>query len=121
MKLESDIQNEIRVNASRLGGVLWRNNVGAYKTPTGYIRYGLCNDSPELNKHIKSADLIGIRPLLILPEHVGTVVGQFWSVECKSQTWKFNVNNPAQCAQLEWLKLVLAKGGCAEFNNTGIL
>ena len=58
---ETDIQNLIKLEASRLGIRLWRNNVGALFDSNGRcLRYGLANDSASLNAVIKSSDLIGI-------------------------------------------------------------
>jgi len=50
---EADLLQQVRLEASKLGAVIWRNNIGAYKHPKGhYIRYGVCNPG--------GADLIGI-------------------------------------------------------------
>ena len=47
---ETDIQNLIKLEASRLGIRLWRNNVGALFDSNGRcLRYGLANDSASLN------------------------------------------------------------------------
>ena|ERR1700728_1435946 len=112
---ESGISSDIRLEASQRGCRLWRNNVGATYTPTGqFIRYGLANDSVALNRAIKSADLIGIRPLLITPAHVGQIVGQFISREVKHPTWKYS-GNDRERAQLAWADLINSLGGDACF------
>lgn len=49
---ESAIQQLIRLEASRLGAIVWRNNQGAYKQGNNFIRYGVCNPG--------GSDLIGI-------------------------------------------------------------
>lgn len=113
---EAAIQNEIRMEASRRGGRLWRNNNGAGKLENGsYVRWGLCNDSPALNAQVKSADLIGVLPVTVTPEMVGTVIGQFWSVECKRDGWKY-AGTDREKAQLRWIEMITALGGRACFS-----
>lgn len=115
-KSESAVQSLLRLDAARQGGYLWRNNVGAATTDTGsFIRYGLANDSAKLNKVLKSSDLIGIKPVLIRPEHVGTVIGQFWSKEVKHSGWRYT-GTDREVAQLRFIELVNGKGGDASFS-----
>ena len=112
---ESGISSDIRLEASQCGCRLWRNNVGATYTPTGqFIRFGLANDSAQLNKAIKSADLIGIRPILITQAHVGLLIGQFISREVKHPGWKYT-GNERERAQLAWAELINSLGGDACF------
>lgn len=112
---EAGIQSAVRLEASNAGYRLWRNNVGATYTPKGdFIRYGLANDSAMLNAQIKSADLIGIKPVLITQEMVGMIIGQFLSREIKSADWKYS-GTPREQAQLAWAELILALGGDACF------
>lgn len=116
-KSEAFVQSLVRLEASRKGVKLFRNNVGAL-TPKGSnrpVRYGLANDSAEMNAVIKSADLIGFRPLVIQPHHVGTKVAQFVSREAKEVGWQFNPNDEHEAAQWAWASLVLAAGGDACF------
>jgi len=68
-----------------------------------------------MNEYIKSADLIGIRPLLIEPHHVGQTIGQFMARETKRADWEFNRNSPHDLAQLRFLELVRIMGGDAAF------
>lgn len=115
MTSESGISSDIRLEASQLGYRLWRNNVGAAHTSTGqFIRFGLANDSTQLNRVIKSADLIGIRPILITPAHVGMTIGQFISREVKKPSWKYT-GTERERAQLAWAELVNSLGGDACF------
>ena len=115
MTSESGVSSDIRLEASERGYRLWRNNVGAAYTSTGqFIRFGLANDSAQLNKVIKSADLIGIRPILITPAHVGMTIGQFISREVKHSTWKYT-GTERERAQLAWAELVNSLGGDACF------
>ena len=119
MTRESHVKEAVRVDASQQGDRLWINNRGAALLPNGsYVRWGLANDSEEMNKVIKSADCIGIKRVLITPEMIGTIIGQFYSVECKTPGWNPNNVDPAQLA---WATLVTSMGGHAEFNNTGVL
>jgi hypothetical protein len=119
---ESAVLNLVRLEASQAGCRLWRNNVGATYTENGsFIRYGLANDSAKLNAVIKSADLIGIRPVKITAEMVGRTIGQFMSREIKSSDWKYT-GTDRERAQLEWGMLVLSLGGNACFaTNTGTI
>jgi len=111
---EADIQNNVRLMASRIGWRLWRNNVGVLVDSRGIpIRFGLANDSKNVNSNLKSGDLIGIRPVLITPEMVGATLGQFVSRECKVPGWKFNPNNSRDVAQKNWIDLVNSLGGDA--------
>jgi len=60
-KGEAVNQQAIRLAAPGHACRLWRNNRGAAVDPKSgaHIRYGLANDSKEMDKHIKSSDLIG--------------------------------------------------------------
>jgi hypothetical protein len=114
---ETGVQSRVRLEASRRGMRLWRNNVGACYTDEGqFIRYGLANDSHQMNKRIKSSDLVGLRPVLIEPHHVGQVIGQFVARECKPEGWRYTGTEHEQ-AQLKFLELVLSLGGDAAFAN----
>ena len=113
---EASITNIVRVEASRKNCRLWRNNVGATKTENGWIRYGLANESGKMNKYIKSADLIGIRPVLITKEHIGATIGQFISREVKAANWTYK-NTEHERAQLRWIELITGLGGDACFTN----
>lgn len=115
---EAAVQNNIRLEAARTGRILWRNTVGGDDKG---LRWGLANDSPAVNKLLKSSDLIGIDPVLITPAHVGQVIGQFLAVEVKEADWKFT-GVGRETPQFNFLKLVRSKGGRAMFaNRTGEL
>jgi hypothetical protein len=117
---EASVQAELRVNASRAGWRLWRNNVGAFHDNERgiHMRFGLANDSPQVNAVLKSADLIGIRPRIIQPHEVGMLIGQFVSRECKHAGWKFSPNDEHERAQMAWAQLVASLGGDAGFAST---
>ena len=117
---EADVQSRVRVMASERGDVLWRNTVGAGKQENGsYIRWGLCNDSAKVNERVKSADLIGIRRVLITSQMVGSHIGQFHSVEVKRPRWRYTGTAHEQ-AQLRWIEAIVAMGGAAEFSTGGL-
>jgi len=115
-KSEAFAQSEVRLEASQKGIHLWRNNVGALipKNSSRPVRFGLANDSEAMNDVIKSGDLIGIRPFVILPEHVGFVVGQFVSREIKEPGWQYT-GAGREVAQLAWINRINASGGDAAF------
>jgi len=119
IKSESAVQSLVRLEAARKQKYLWRNNVGVLLDKTGRpVRYGLGNDSKAANEVMKSADLVGIERVLITPDHVGKIVGRFLSRECKPVGWKFNPNDPHECAQLRWATIINANGGNAAFANS---
>lgn len=112
---ESRQQSLVRLDAAQRGIWLTRNNVGALLDERGVpIRYGLANESKAQNQAVKSADLIGIRPILIGPQHVGTIIGQFVSREVKHAAWTYK-GDKHEIAQLAWANFVLSKGGDAAF------
>lgn len=114
---EAAVQNRVRLEASRRGCRLWRNNVGAYSErhpPSPGTRWGLCNDSPAMNKLIKSADLVGIRPVVIAPHHIGQTLGVFVAREIKEADWVYT-GTEHELAQLKFLELVASLGGDAAF------
>ena len=112
---ESGVQSRVRLEAAKLGIYLWRNNVGAGKLAEGgrFIRFGLANDSAQLNKAVKSGYLIGGRSILITPAMVGRNVLQFYSREIKHGEWHFT-GSLEECAQLQWCNLINGLGGNAK-------
>lgn len=112
---ETDVQTGVRVEASKKGLRLWRNNLGAVYTEDGrFIRYGLANDTKQMNEKIKSSDLIGIRPVTVEQRDVGRVIGQFVAREVKAGSWNYSGTKREE-AQLNFLNLVLSLGGDAAF------
>lgn len=114
--LETTVQNHIRERFAHIGPI-WRNNSGACTDVSGrLIRYGLGNDSAKLNAHIKSSDLIGIRPqLAFLPDTGWQILGIFTAIEVKSPGWKFSENDHRAVAQRKFHDIVRASGGLAGF------
>lgn len=112
---ERDVQNLIRLEASRKGLRVWRNNVGAgYMRNGSFLRWGLANESKAVNEKFKSGDLIGIRSVIITPELVGCKIGQFVSREAKHSEWTYT-GTPHEVAQKAWNDLILEMGGDAAF------
>lgn len=112
---EAVVQNAVRLEAAEKGVMLWRNNVGALRDDTGrVVRYGLANDSKNLNDKIKSGDMIGVRPRVITVADVGKTIGQFVSRECKPSDWSY-ADTPRERAQFRWIELVTQAGGDACF------
>ena len=118
---EASVQSLVRLEAAKRGWKLWRNNTGVLLNPRGQpIRFGLCNDSAAVNANVKSADLIGIRPVLITPDMVGSVIGQFVSLECKHEGWKPSPKDSHEIAQARWAEIVKQAGGYAAFTTGGL-
>lgn len=119
-KSEELIQQQIRLDVARSGIDIWRNNVGQALHTDKYgqtraVRYGLLNDSAAINEEFKSSDLIGIRPVLVTQDMVGTVVGVFIALECKASDWKYRANDRHTQAQQRFLNLVIRAGGWGGF------
>lgn len=112
---ESTNSDNVRLEASKKGHRLWRNNVGMAQGPGGQpIRYGLCNTSSKVNRELKSSDLIGIKKVLIMPDMVGSYIGQFTAREIKASGWRY-AGTERERAQLNFINLVLSLGGDAAF------
>jgi len=108
---EAGAQKRIRMRANMRGEILWRNNVGACMDERGnYIRYGLCNESKELNERVKSSDLIGIKRVVVTPDMVGREVGIFLAVEVKAPGWVYSGSKREE-AQRAFGNIVTSHGG----------
>lgn len=78
---ESDILQAVRLRASQLGAIVWRNNCGAYKTAHGhYIKYGVANPG--------GSDLLGLTQITVTQEMVGKLVAVFTALEIKQPNKK---------------------------------
>ena len=114
---EAEIQQEIRKLAAERGWAIWRNNQGAGKLENGsFLRWGLCNDFAALGARVRCGDLIGIRPVLVVPGDVGQVFGQFVSIGCKASSWRPG-DTEHRVAQRRWRDLILGRGGHAVITN----
>jgi hypothetical protein len=116
MLSESGVQSRVLVNTVAQGFTLFRNNVGVLRNPeTGQpVRYGLANDSPQINRKWKSGDLIGWRRIVVTPDMVGQVLAVFVSRECKPEGWQYR-GDEHELAQANWARLVNEAGGDACF------
>ena len=74
---ETKIQNRIMMDMSKKGYLVWRNQVGLFKTI----------DGRTVNIGIKgSSDLMAVKPTVITPEMVGQTLAVFVAVEVKTET-----------------------------------
>lgn len=123
---EAIVQSRVRLEAPARGVRLWRNNVGVLKREDGTpVRFGLGNDSAQLNAQIKSSDLIGWRVRVITVADViaagGSItIAQIVARECKPSNWTPAPPTDVQRyererAQRAWIDLINADGGDACF------
>lgn len=74
---ETNIMNRIMLAMSKKGWLVWRNQVGLFKTI----------DGRTVNIGIKgSSDLMAVKPTVITPEMVGQTLAVFVAVEVKTAT-----------------------------------
>lgn len=112
---EAAVQKREQIRASQAGARLFRNNVGACYTAEGsFIRFGLANESKQMNDRFKSSDLIGLAPHRVTPADVGHVIGVFVARECKPADWRYT-GTAREIAQLRFIELVQSLGGDAKF------
>lgn len=114
---EKSVQDEARLLISKKGGRAFRNNKGVLKDERGVpVRFGLCNDNEKMGKRLRSSDLITCEPVLITPEMVGTVIGQFGAYEIKKRGWHYTGTEHEQ-GQLRFGELIIGLGGKFKFWN----
>lgn len=114
---EASVSQRVELAFAEMGGILWRNNVGAFLDVRGVpVRYGLANTSKKVNKKTKSGDGIGCLPIVIQPRHVGRLFGLFVSIESKKAAWTWK-GNAHELAQANWGQIVTSLGGVAMFCN----
>lgn len=119
MLSESEVQQQVMIEAAKHGIILMRNNSGAFTDSTGRsVRYGLGNDSKKRNDKIKSSDLIGIWPVVITQEMVGQRFGIFFAVEVKEESWRPSFKDKRETAQRVFIDWVKSLGGVAGFANS---
>jgi hypothetical protein len=97
---EGDLNDELMLEASRLGHRLWRNNNGvAFHKDGSVVRYGVAGNG--------AADLLGFTVVEITPDMVGRKVAVFTAVEAKTGKQKPRKD------QQDFLDMVRRKGGIA--------
>ena len=114
MMTESKISAEMRLEATRLGARLFRNHVGQ-GWQGDVVRHDPQSGTVTLRSArrvsfgfgVGSSDLIGWVPVLITPEHVGTVLSRFLAVEVKAESGK------ASTEQDKFIATVVESGGVA--------
>ena len=89
----------IRIHHCRGDVRIWRNNTGVLFDRAGRpVRFGLCNGS---------SDLIGLRSIVIGPEHVGKRLAVFAAIEVKAATGRVTEEQKA------FLSVINDMGGLA--------
>jgi hypothetical protein len=116
MSSEAVVQQQVRLALARMGALMYRNNSGAFTDENGrHVRFGLGNDSAQLNAVVKSSDLIGLVPVTITPDMVGKTIGVFTAIECKRPGWHMTPGDKRACAQEKFITLVKDAGGFGGF------
>ena len=116
MMSERAVQQRCMLEVANAGGMIWRNNVGAYVDEHGnMVRYGLNNQSAQQNRAAASSDLIGITPVVIRPDHVGRTLGVFTAIECKREGWHWTPSDERAMSQMRFHHIVQSVGGVAGF------
>jgi hypothetical protein len=119
-RTKAAVTSRVLLEAPSKGVILWRNNLGAYQDEHGnFVRYGLANISDKMNKKIKSSDYIGLRRVLITPQHVGHTLGQAVAREIKKEGWRYNMHDPHEAAQAKFGEIFASYGGDFAFT-TGV-
>ncbi|RUW55636.1 hypothetical protein EOA32_01045 [Mesorhizobium sp. M1A.F.Ca.ET.072.01.1.1] len=113
---EEAVTSHVRLAYADIGP-LWRNNVGVLKDQRGVpVRFGLANESANMNREIKSSDWIGITPVTAYLQSCGWVtLGVFTALEMKKTDWQFKPGDPHTDAQAKFHALVREAGGFAGF------
>ena len=115
-KSEAATTVSLRLACSKIGIVTTRNNVGVFDNPNGRpVRCGLWNESAQMNKTLKSGDVVGVSPVLIAQEHVGSTLGQFFMREMKRSDWRYTGTEREE-AQKRCIEMINSLGGDAAFS-----
>jgi hypothetical protein len=111
MSTEAVVTSHIKLLAAQSGVDLWRNNSGGFYDENGrFVRYGLGSFTEQ--QALASSDYIGIRPVLITQEMVGSMLGVFTAVEMKKPNWR---PDKRSVHQQNFIDLVNSRGGFAGF------
>lgn len=99
---EAALTREIQAALTDKDTRLWRNNCGVLIDSRGqHVAYGLA---------VGSSDLIGLRSVVILPEHIGSTLAVFCAVEVKLPGVRARPEH-----QRNYIDQVLRMGGRAGF------
>jgi len=113
-KSEGAVQSGLRILAPQHRASLWRNNTGAFKDDSGrWVRYGLGNDSKQLNAVWKPSDLIGITT--VAASYIGQEFGVLTAVEVKEEGWHQIPSDKRAAGQANFMNTVVSMGGLAGF------
>lgn len=109
---EQSVLRLVMLKAASLGMTVWRNNSGAAWTANRVERRGrdvLLQDARPLRAGLcsGSSDLIGIKPVTITQDMVGSTIGQFVAIEVKTKTGRVSPD------QRKFLDHVKRMGGVA--------
>lgn len=122
MTPEQIASQRVRLAASSIGCRLFRNNSGGFYDENGrFVRFGLGNESAQLNQQLKFGDYVGVTPMVITPEMVGKTIGVFTNLEVKPEGMldatlrKASKGNCRESAQLAAINLVKSVGGIGGF------
>jgi len=109
MTLEDPILQQTRLEASRIGCRLFRNNRGLFFTMDGRkTRAGLEAEG--------ASDLVGFAPVVITPDMVGKTVAVLLCVETKKSSWK-KPTTEHEREQENFINFINKNGGIAFFLN----
>ena len=100
--------------ASKFDSLMMRNNSGVLLNPDTRtpVRFGLGNDSQQVNKVFKSSDLIGVTPVKCMCGHT---YGVFTAIEVKHSDAILSHRNPIYAAQRNFVNVINKKAGLAGF------
>lgn len=109
MTLEAPILADVRLEASKIGCRLFRNNRGLFYTLNGdKTRAGLEADG--------ASDLIGFAPVTITPDMVGKTLAVLLVAETKKSTWK-KPSTDTERQQEKFINFINKSGGIGFFIN----
>lgn len=114
---EAAVTSHVRLAFADIG-YLWRNNVGCLPDKRGIpVRFGLANESPQMNKVLKSSDWIGITPVTawLHSAQAWCTLGVFTALEIKESGWTQRPGDEHARAQAAYHAIVREAGGFAGF------
>ena len=116
-KAEKRLFDDSRAHvATHYNGLLYRNNSGALPDKEkNLVRFGLGNDSKQLNEIWKSPDSVGGIPITITPDMVGRTFLVLCGFEDKKPGWTLRPSDARGHAQNNCLQDWRQAGGIAGF------